>query len=118
MFEHVGLGHLQDYFRIIQRLLARDGLVLNHGITSSDVQSRWIGMGAGEFIDRCVFPEGELPHVSLTLKEMCSAGLEVLDVESLRRHYARDYITPGALSQQGRLDLVGSVFGAAAAVAK
>ena len=59
------------------------------GITTRDVESRWVGMGAGEFIDRYVFPHGELPHVSLALKEMASAGLEVVDVESLRRHYAR-----------------------------
>ncbi|MFZ4480992.1 MAG: class I SAM-dependent methyltransferase [Rhodoferax sp.] len=89
MFEHVGLGNLQTYFQTIHRLLRQDGLALNHGITSSDIDSRWIGMGAGEFIDRYVFPEGELPHVSLALKEMAGAGLEVLDLESLRRHYAR-----------------------------
>ena len=89
MFEHVGLKNLPAYFQTIHRLLKPDGLVLNHGITSSDVQSRWIGMGAGEFIDRYVFPEGELPHVSLALKEMATAQLEVLDMESLRRHYAR-----------------------------
>ena len=89
MFEHVGLKNLPLYFGAVHRLLKDDGLVLNHGITTSDVQSRWIGMGAGEFIDRYVFPQGELPHVSLALKEMAGAGLEVLDVESLRRHYAR-----------------------------
>ncbi len=89
MFEHVGLKNLPLYFGAVHRLLKDDGLVLNHGITTSDVQSRWVGMGAGEFIDRYVFPYGELPHVSLALKEMASAGLEVMDVESLRRHYAR-----------------------------
>ena len=89
MFEHVGLKNLPVYFGAVHGLLKNDGLVLNHGITTSDVESRWIGMGAGEFIDRYVFPHGELPHVSLALKEMASAGLEVLDVESLRRHYAR-----------------------------
>ena len=89
MFEHVGLKNLPLYFGAVHRLLKDDGLVLNHGITTSDVQSRWIGMGAGEFIDRYVFPQGELPHVSLALKEMAGAGLEVLDVESMRRHYAR-----------------------------
>ena len=88
MFEHVGLKNLPEYFGVVHRLLKHDGLVLNHGITTSDVQSRWVGMGAGEFIDRYVFPQGELPHVSLALKEMAGAGLEVLDVESLRRHYA------------------------------
>ena len=38
---------------------------------------------------RYVFPNGELPHISLVLKEMSAAGLEITDVESLRRHYAR-----------------------------
>ena len=89
MFEHVGLKNLPVYFGAVHRLLKDDGLVLNHGITTSDVDSGWVGMGAGEFIDRYVFPYGELPHVSLALKAMASAGLEVLDVESLRRHYAR-----------------------------
>jgi cyclopropane-fatty-acyl-phospholipid synthase len=89
MFEHVGLKNLQTYFQSIHRLLRPEGLVLNHGITSSDVESRWIGMGAGEFIDRYVFPDGELPHLSLALREMAAAGFEVQDVESLRRHYAR-----------------------------
>jgi cyclopropane-fatty-acyl-phospholipid synthase len=89
MFEHVGLKHLRDYFGKIRTLLNDDGLVLNHGITSSDVDSREIGRGAGTFIDRYVFPDGELPHVSLALREMAAAGLEVADVESLRRHYAR-----------------------------
>lgn len=89
MFEHVGLKNLPLYFATVHRLLKKDGLVLNHGITTSDVDSRWIGLGAGKFIDRYVFPDGELPHVSLALKAMASAGLEVMDVESLRRHYAR-----------------------------
>jgi cyclopropane-fatty-acyl-phospholipid synthase len=89
MFEHVGLKNLLAYFGKINALLADGGLVLNHGITTSDVDSHWMGLGAGEFIDRYVFPDGELPHVALVLKEMSAAGLEVTDVESLRRHYAR-----------------------------
>jgi cyclopropane-fatty-acyl-phospholipid synthase len=89
MFEHVGLKNLPVYFAKIRSLLNDKGLVLNHGITSSDVDSRWVGLGAGEFIDRYVFPDGELPHLSRVLREMSVAGLEVTDVESLRRHYAR-----------------------------
>ncbi|MGZ5176566.1 MAG: class I SAM-dependent methyltransferase [Burkholderiales bacterium] len=89
MFEHVGLKNLSAYFCKIHSLLSDGGLMLNHGITTSDVGSQWMGLGAGEFIDRYVFPDGELPHVSLVLKEMAVAGLEVTDVESLRRHYAR-----------------------------
>jgi cyclopropane-fatty-acyl-phospholipid synthase len=89
MFEHVGLKNMPLYFSAVQRLLKDDGLVLNHGITTSDVDSRWMGLGAGDFIDRYVFPQGELPHISLATRAMSEAGLEVLDVESLRRHYAR-----------------------------
>jgi len=89
MFEHVGLKNLPVYFGKINSLLTDEGLVLNHGITTSDVGSGEMGLGAGEFIDQYVFPGGELPHLSLALKEMSAAGLEVADVESLRRHYAR-----------------------------
>lgn len=89
MFEHVGLKNLPVYFSKVSSLLADQGLVLNHGITTSDVESREVGSGAGDFIEQYVFPGGELPHLSLALKEIAAAGLEVTDVESLRRHYAR-----------------------------
>jgi cyclopropane-fatty-acyl-phospholipid synthase len=89
MFEHVGLRNLVTYFGRICTLLRDGGLALNHGITSVDPQSRAVGMGAGDFIERYVFPEGELPHIGLVLREMAAGGLEPTDVESLRRHYAR-----------------------------
>jgi len=89
MFEHVGLKNLGTYFSKMRSLLAPGGTVMNHGITSCDPDSREVGMGVGEFIDRYVFPDGELPHISLVLREMAAAGFEVTDVESLRRHYAR-----------------------------
>ncbi len=88
MFEHVGLRHLKAYFAKIRSLLAEGGLVMNHGITATDPDNRWVGLGAGEFINQYVFPHGELPHLSLVLREMAGAGLEVADAESLRRHYA------------------------------
>ncbi len=97
MFEHVGLRNLRMYFEKIHRLLRDGGVVLNHGITSVDPDSRSVGLGAGEFIDRYVFPHGELPHVSLVLKELSAAALDAVDVESLRRHYAKtcDYWARG-----------------------
>jgi len=88
MFEHVGLARLGDYFKTVHRLLKPGGVSLNHGITSSDADSREVGLGAGHFIDRYVFPDGELPHVSLAIRELSAAGLELTDAESLRRHYA------------------------------
>ena len=89
MFEHVGLKHLPAYFAKIHSLLKDGGLVLNHGITSTDPDSGATPLGAAKFIDKYVFPQGELPHISLALKDMQGAGLEALDVECLRRHYAR-----------------------------
>ncbi len=89
MFEHVGLKNLAGYFAKIHSLLKDGGLMLNHGITTSDIDSGWMGLGAGAFIDRYVFPDGELPHLSLVLKEMAVAGFELTDAESLRHHYAR-----------------------------
>jgi cyclopropane-fatty-acyl-phospholipid synthase len=89
MFEHVGLKNLPVYFGTIHRLLRDGGAVMNHGITSVDPDSRAVGLGAGEFVGKYVFPHGELPHISLVLREMGAAGLEVMDVETLRLHYAK-----------------------------
>ena len=89
MFEHVGLRNLPVYFGSVQRLLRERGLFLNHGITSSDVQNRAVGLGAGEFIGRYVFPKGELPHLHRVIHDMSAQDFEVHDVECLRPHYAR-----------------------------
>lgn len=89
MFEHVGLEHLPEYFGKIHSLLKDGGLVLNHGITSTDPGSGSTPLGAANFIEKYVFPHGELPHISRALRDMQTAGLEALDVECLRRHYAR-----------------------------
>ncbi|RYF05309.1 MAG: class I SAM-dependent methyltransferase [Oxalobacteraceae bacterium] len=89
MFEHVGIRNLASYFGRINALLKPDGLVMNHGITSTDVGNGETPYGGGEFIGTYVFPQGELPHVSLVLKAMQEGGLEPLDVENLRRHYAK-----------------------------
>jgi cyclopropane-fatty-acyl-phospholipid synthase len=89
MFEHVGLKNLPLYFGKIRSLLRDGGIALNHGITSIDPESRSVGLGAGDFVEKYVFPHGELPHLSLVLREMSAAGLEVMDVETLRLHYAK-----------------------------
>lgn len=89
MFEHVGLKNLPLYFERMNRLLKAGGAMLMHGITATHPDRRRVGRGAGEFIDRYVFPDGELPHLADVVRTMAEHGLEVVDVESLRRHYAR-----------------------------
>lgn len=89
MFEHVGKDNLVAYFSRIRELLADDGFAMNHGITATDYESGARPMDGSGFMDRYVFPQGELPHIGLVLKTMQAGGLEAIDVELLRRHYAR-----------------------------
>ena len=89
MFEHVGRVNMPAYFGKVYRLLRPGGLVLNHGITSGGHRNDQLGAGMGDFIEKYIFPGGELLHVSHVLREMAAAGLEMLDTENLRPHYAR-----------------------------
>ena len=89
LFEHVGHANLREYCQILFNAVREGGLVMNHGITAKHTDGRQVGRGAGEFIERYVFPNGELPHLSMISAEISEAGLEVVDVESLRLHYAR-----------------------------
>jgi len=89
MFEHVGRARLPAYFDKIYRLLKPAGLLMNHGITAGGTRNNQLGAGIGEFIERYIFPGGELLHVSHVLKVMSESGLEPLDVENLRPHYAK-----------------------------
>jgi cyclopropane-fatty-acyl-phospholipid synthase len=89
MFEHVGQANMPTYFAKIHRLLAPGGLVMNHGITAGSVQPAQLGAGMGDFIGKYIFPGGELLHPSLVLRDMAVSGLEMVDSENLRPHYAR-----------------------------
>jgi cyclopropane-fatty-acyl-phospholipid synthase len=89
MFEHVGTARLTGYFAKIRRLLKPGGLLLNHGISAGGLHNRELGAGIGAFVERNIFPGGELVHISQVLAALSEAGLEGLDVENLRPHYAR-----------------------------
>lgn len=89
MFEHVGRKNLATYFSKIYRLLRPGGLVMNHGITSVAVKAHGLGSDISDFIDEYVFPGGELTHVSHVMRELALSGLEPLDAENLRPHYAK-----------------------------
>ena len=89
MFEHVGRALLPDYFARIYRLLKPGGLLMNHGITAGGTRNHQLGAGMGDFIERYIFPGGELSHVSKVTEVMSEAQFEPLDLENLRPHYAR-----------------------------
>lgn len=89
MYEHVGRVNLPLYLATIRRLLKEGGLLLNHGIVTGDPAGGSRGPPGGTFIDRYVFPGGELPNVSALMQQIERQQLEVLDVECLRPHYAQ-----------------------------
>ncbi|HEY6436084.1 MAG TPA: cyclopropane-fatty-acyl-phospholipid synthase family protein, partial [Ignavibacteriaceae bacterium] len=78
MFEHVGIDMLPTYFKTIYDHLKPGGIVLNHGITSSKFGGGHSTSG-GDFIDKYVFPNGELSHISYVTEKMSREGLEVID---------------------------------------
>ena len=86
MFEHVGLKNLPVYFSTVHRLLKPHGLFLNHGITHNS--EGWQKSAATDFINRYVFPDGELDNISNIQHTMERAKFEIADVEALRSHYA------------------------------
>jgi cyclopropane-fatty-acyl-phospholipid synthase len=83
MFEHVGIGHYEEFFRTCARLLARDGVMLLHSIGRSD------GPGAtNPWINKYIFPGGYIPALSEVIPAVERAGLLITDIEILRLHYA------------------------------
>jgi cyclopropane-fatty-acyl-phospholipid synthase len=85
MFEHVGVKNLGKYFSIAYQMLKPCGLFLNHGIARSYSNPP----RKDSFIDKYVFPDGELATVSDTVELAESAGFEVRDVDNLREHYTQ-----------------------------
>jgi len=86
MFEHVGLANLPVYFSTVHRLLKPRGLFLNHGITHES--EGWEPSVSTEFINRYVFPDGELDTIGNIQRAMERSKFEIADVEALRPHYA------------------------------
>ena len=85
MAEHVGHRRMPLYFQCLHDLLLPGGRLLNHAIGSVG-GSR---LGRRSFVNRYVFPDGELLDIADTVRSMEEAGFEVRDVENLREHYER-----------------------------
>jgi cyclopropane-fatty-acyl-phospholipid synthase len=91
MFEHVGSARLAEYFDRINTLLRPGGRLLNHAIGRPAHTAQGRGRSATKanpFINRYVFPDGELHELGAVVSAMQHAGFEVRHVESLREHYA------------------------------
>jgi cyclopropane-fatty-acyl-phospholipid synthase len=88
MFEHVGLSRLDEYFSRLFSLLQPSGRLLNHGISRPWRAQRRGRFARRGFVDRFVFPDGELLEVGSVVTAIQRAGFEVRHLESLREHYA------------------------------
>ncbi|MEO5711210.1 MAG: cyclopropane-fatty-acyl-phospholipid synthase family protein [Nocardioidaceae bacterium] len=82
--EHIGIRNYPSYFAFMRDKLVPGGRLLNHCITRPDNSVT----GTGAFIDRYVFPDGELTGSGRIVTEMQDLGLEVRHEENLREHYA------------------------------
>ena len=86
MFEHVGEARLAEYFGRLKKLVRPGGRFLNHGISKGPSKSA--RLAPRSFVNRYVFPDGELHEVGRVVSHIQEAGFEVRHVESLREHYA------------------------------
>jgi len=84
--EHIGVHNYPAYFTFLRSRLRPGGRLLNHSITRND--NRHPGIKRRGFIDRYVFPDGELTGSGRIITEAQDVGLEVLHEENLREHYA------------------------------
>lgn len=93
MLEHVGLSQLEEYFRRLKALLREEGRLLNHQIGWPPGNRRFgrerTDLNPRGFVQRYVFPDGELHEIGNLAHSMQALGFEVRHVESLREHYAR-----------------------------
>ncbi|WP_290443425.1 SAM-dependent methyltransferase [Clostridium estertheticum] len=83
MLEHVGLESLSEYFHIVNDLLNDKGLSLLHCITAVNEG------GNNTWIDKYIFPDGHVPAIKNIITDIADLELELIDVESLRRHYGK-----------------------------
>ncbi|MET8334199.1 class I SAM-dependent methyltransferase [Streptosporangium canum] len=85
--EHIGKEQLPFYFRFLYDKLKPGGRILNHCITRPTGTEKTIN--AGGFINRYVFPDGELESVGYLARQMEDLGFEIRHEENLREHYAQ-----------------------------
>jgi cyclopropane-fatty-acyl-phospholipid synthase len=84
MFEHVGASQLDRYMQVVHDLVRPGGLALHHGICQIHEDEDM----PNTFIERYVFPDGELHEVNHVIDAIERSGQELRDAESMREHYA------------------------------
>lgn len=92
MFEHVGAKNHDGHFAQMRHLLRDRGLYVHQSLSRRaphDLSTFGKPTTYMQFINRYIFPGGELDHGGLTITNLERHGFEVLDVEAMREHYYR-----------------------------
>lgn len=103
--EHVGARGIPKYVTSLHSKLRAGGRLLNHCITRPNTAPA----RAGGFIDRYVFPDGELESPGALVSAIEDNGFEVRHVENLREHYSMTLREWGANLQANWEEAVASV---------
>lgn len=92
MFEHVGKENLDEYFKCVSKYLKPHGVAIIHGIT------RQQGGAYNGWINKYIFPGGYVPGMNENLQHIVNNGMQIYDLESLRRHYQKKLLNVGMLT--------------------
>lgn len=89
MYEAIGISNIDLYFKSVRRVLAEDGLFLNHAISrrAKRKNRRFSARAEQRALQKYIFPGGELDDIGHTIMAMEQAGFEIHDVEGWREHY-------------------------------
>jgi len=89
MYEAIGISNIDLYFKSVRRVLAEDGLFLNHAISrrAKRKNRRFSARAEQRALQKYIFPGGELDDIGHTVMAMEQAGFEIHDVEGWREHY-------------------------------
>lgn len=89
MYEAIGVSNNDLYFKTIRRVLAEDGLFLNHAISrrAKKKKTRFSSRAEQRALQKYIFPGGELDDIGHTIMGMEQVGFEIHDVEGWREHY-------------------------------
>ena len=98
MFEHVGHVMLPAYFAKIWRLRRARRPAAEPRHHRRRTRNEQLGAGMGDFIERYIFPAANCCTCRTCWRCSARRGLEALDVENLRPHYARARCGAGAMA--------------------
>ncbi|MBU8912131.1 MAG: cyclopropane-fatty-acyl-phospholipid synthase family protein [Desulfobacterales bacterium] len=86
MSEHVGKANMLNFFKIVHKSLKKGGLFMQHTITTNIKRKKGY---ENSFLDKYMFPGGELMFEHDLVKLASSSGFELLNAENFRTHYIK-----------------------------